>query len=195
MFNIILAPFQAIKEAGSKKSMSRTMKVLLVASLFAGLSALLVTKSFTGLSLLIALGIAVGMFVCVLVMSFFFKLSLHMLSKKGGYYEALTAVTYGCFVFACGALATSVLSLLIDINVVLNVIVALVSVVIMLAAIILAKTIKLRAAMDFFSADLLTVIVAFVIVYVSVLFAFYFLVRNSCLGLLDLLTHPCSVQI
>ncbi|MBU0727607.1 hypothetical protein KKA95_02885 [Patescibacteria group bacterium] len=171
MLNIILDTHKAISAAKTKKNMGKTMLVLLVASVLAGLAATLVAKDAA--FLLPALGVVAFFFISTLVMAFFVKLALVLLTKKGGYYEALTAMSYGFFAMAVGGFIASLLNLLSGYNVVLTVIVSVLAGLVMFAAVVLGKVIKVRTAMDLFGTDLITVVFSCIIVYIGMFFALY----------------------
>lgn len=184
MFTIIIDSHKAINAAKIKKSVKKSMSILLYASLIIGVSSLIFAKStaFTMPILKLALGIVSGTFILTLFMAYLVGISLNILTKKGGFYESLTALSYSLFILSGGVFIVSLLNLLSGINTVLTIIILIISGLVLLVSLIKAKAIKLRTAMDLFGTDLITIIMGFVIVYIALFFILYIIGIQTMLG-------------
>lgn len=174
MFDILFSPLKAIASAKSERSIGKTMLVLLVASLLAAIDFFLITKKFSGIYFLIALGILLGTFLGILFLAVLLQLTIYVISQRGGYFEALTTLSYGCFIMASGYLVSSILGLVPYIGIVL-------SGIIILFATILSITVMLRAAIELFQIDLLTAIIALIIINTAIFLAIYFVLLRTLL--------------
>src|SRR3989344_7486788 len=150
MFKILFAPHEAIAEAKTEKSYGKTIGLLLLTSLLLSISVALSTGSFSM--------IAIGTAIAVLFISFFFtlfeafllKISLKILSNQGGYFEALTAMTYGQFIMSIGVLAFYLIGLLSFGNIILTAITSAIGGLVLVIMIITAYSVMLRAAAELF---------------------------------------------
>jgi len=171
MFDILFNPTKSIDKA-KKGNIGKTFLILLVASLFVALSVLF-TSGFSLWSVIIAAVSLVSVFAITMFLAVLLQFTMHILSKKGGYYEALTTLTYGFFVLSCGVFLSSVITLIPKTTAVLAIIVTSISGIAMLFAFICANAVVLRAALVLFKTDLLTVVVALTIIYFGTLLVLY----------------------
>ena len=102
MLNILFAPLRAIASVKAERNIGKTVLILFIASLLASLNIFVTEKGFS--NIILALGVFIGMFLFALLTAFLLQIAFHVLSQRGGYFEALTTVTYGLFITSCGYL-------------------------------------------------------------------------------------------
>lgn len=178
MFDVLTSPLDAIQRAKKNKSMKDTLLLLLVASVFLAIAVLLQNASFNASAfqaagLTLVLGFAGTAFMALLL-----QLSLHILTTKGGYFEALTTLTYGMFITSCGMLAASVVGLLSMAGQTFAMVGAFLGGLVLLFALIMSYSVSLKAGMELFNTDILTVVIAILIVHLSVLVSMYTIIAQ-----------------
>jgi len=179
MLNILFAPLDAIALAKEKRNIGKTFLILFVASILASLNVFVTTKGFSDITS--ALGVFAGTFLFTLLIALLLKLALHVLSQSGGYFEALTTVTYGFFIISCGYLVSSLISLIPSTDMYLKIIVSASSGLVLLFTLVMSNVVVLRTAMELFETDLFTVIIAMIVIYIAVFWAIYLVFLNSLL--------------
>ena len=179
MLDILFSPLEAIASAKTERSMGKTILVLFVASLLASLNVFIMTKKFSGTNFALGFGILIGVFLLTIVMAFLLQLSLHILSQRGGYYEALTTLSYGFFIMSCGYLISSIVGLIPSTGIFLTIIVSILSGVVLLLTFIMSNAVMLRTAVELFKTDLFTVIVALMIVYTATFLTIYLMIIKT----------------
>ena len=177
MLNILFSPLKAIALAKSKRNIGNTILILFVASVLASLNGFVTAKSFSNITL--ALAVFVGTFLFALLVALLLKMALYVLSQRGGYFEALTAVTYGIFITSCGYLVSSLIGLIPSNAILLTVIGSVLSGLVLLFTLIMSNVVVLRTAMELFEIDLFTVLVALIIVYLTIFSTLYFVLLKT----------------
>lgn len=200
MFDIIYSPLEAINSAKKKKSIGKTLLILFITSLLASLNVFITTKKFSVTNFFIAIGIIIGVIFVTLFMALLLLLTLNILSqKRGTYFDALTTLTYGFFIWACGYLIYSFINLIPSSGLFSTLIKNTLSSSILLITFILAVTVKLRTAMELFQAPLFTVIISLFIIYTAIFLTIYLIIIKIIftnifvgkgLGTLGMLTDP-----
>ena len=201
MFDILYYPLKAIASAKKEKSIGKTILILFITSLLASLNVFIITKKFSGTNFIVAFGIIVGVILLALFMALLLLLTLNILSQKQStYFDALTTLTYGFFIWACGYTISSLINLIPHSSLLSTLIIKILIGLILLITFILAVTVKLRAAMEFFQANLFTVILALMIIYTAIFLTIYLMIikilfanifgMSKGLGALGMLTDP-----
>lgn len=179
MLDILFSPLDAIASAKTERNTGKTVLVLFVASLLASLNIFITTKKFSGTNLALAFGILIGVFLLTLFIALLLQLALHILSQRGGYYEALTTLSYGFFIMSCGYLISSIIELIPSTGIFLRIIVSVLSGLVLLLAFIMSNAVMLRTAVELFQTDLFTVIVALMIVYIATFLTIYLVIIKT----------------
>lgn len=175
MLDIIFSPLNAISSALHEKSMGKTILVLIVTSLLAAINVFITTKEFTLDNLLTAIVIFIAVVIITIFASLLLQISLHILSQRGGYFEALTTLAYGFFILSFGYFIYSIVGLLPSSNSFFVIAELFLGGLILIFTFILANAVMLRAASALFQIDLFTVIIAFIIVYLAIIITVYML--------------------
>jgi len=179
MLNILFAPLEAIALAKEKRNIGKTILILFVSSILASLNVFITTKGFSDITF--ALGVFAGTFLFTMLIALLLQLALHVLSQSGGYFEALTTVTYGFFIISCGYLVSSLIGLIPSTDMYLKIIVSALSGLVLLLTLVMSNVVVLRTAMELFETDLFTVIIAMMVIYMAVFWAIYLVFLNSLL--------------
>jgi len=186
MYDILFSPLQAISAAKVERRIMKSMIVVLVASLLAGMGALIASQDFSARGALVFLIVVVGSFVGTVVLSVLFQLALRVLSGRGSFYEAITVIGYSFFITTAAFFVASTLKLIPFVGLWLGGI-------LMGVAVILSTVVMLRAGMELFSTDLLSVLIALFAVYVGIFMAIYFIAIGLILENLATLTGLARV--
>ena len=177
MLNILFAPLEAIALAKEKRNIGKTFLILFVASILASLNVFITTRGFSDITS--ALWVFLGTFLFTILIAFLLQLALHVLSQSGGYFEALTTVSYGFFIISCGYLISSLINLIPSTNTYLKIAVSALSGLVLLLAFLMSQVVILRTAMELFETDLFTVAIAIIIIYMAIFWAIYLVFLNS----------------
>ena len=177
MLNILFSPLGAIASAKKERNIGKTILILFVASILASLNIFITTKSFSGINF--ALGVLIGTFLLTLLIALLLQLSLYVLSQRGGYFEALTTLTYGFFIISCGYLVSSLIGLIPSTNMYLTIIGSALSGLVLLLTFVMSNAVMLRTAMELFDSGLFTVIIALIVIYIAVFWTIYLVVLNT----------------
>ncbi len=180
MFDLIYSPLKAIARAKRERSYRRTLLVLLAASVFSGVIPI-VSKSLFMLSpWKFALALGAGLLVTHVLLAIFLQLVLHILTQRGGFYEALTTSSYGFFILSASFLVNTLLAYLKPyIGAVPT---SIITTAVFLFSFILAYAVTLRTAVELFQADLFTIIIALLIVYMAVAITVYIFAIKMLMG-------------
>lgn len=179
MIDILFNPLEAITSAKTERNTGKTILVLFVASLLASLNIFITTKKFSGTNFALAFGMLIGVFLLTLFVALLLQLSLHILSQRGGYFEALTTLSYGFFIMSCGYLISSIIGLIPSTGIFLTIIVSVLSGLVLLLTFIMSNAVMLRTAVELFQTDLFTVIVALIIVYIATFLTIYLVIIKT----------------
>ena len=180
VFEIMLKPAAAIAAAKKEKNLGKTFVMLLVASIVAAVSMLFIMR-FSTESVLVAILTLVGAFVGSIVFAFLVKKFMWIMAKKATFFDALTMITFGLFIMSWAYLIGGIIGLIPYIGYWL-------SGLILLFAFVLANAVMLKAGMDYFECDLLTIIIALAVVYIGVFSAVYFAVFQVAMASFGALT-------
>lgn len=193
MIDILFNPLQAIASAKTERNTGKTILVLFIASLLASLNTYIKAEKISGPHVAVAFGILIGLFLLTLFVALLLQLSLHILSQKGGYFEALTTLSYGFFIMSCGYLISSIIGLIPSTGVFLTIVVIVLSGLVLLLTFIMSNVVMLRTAVELFQTDLFTVIVAFIVVYIATVLAMYLIILKSVFAMMSGTTGPMGV--
>ena len=182
MLDILFNPLKAIALAKTERSTGKTILVLFVASLLASLNIFIITKKISGTNFAFAFGILIGVFLLTLFLALLLQLSLHILSQRGGYFEALTTLSYGVFIMSCGYLISSIIELIPSTGIFLTIIVSILSGLVLLLTFLMSNAVMLRTAVELFQTNLFTVIVALIIVYLAIFLTIYLVIIKTLLA-------------
>ncbi|MBS3135690.1 hypothetical protein J4401_01905 [Candidatus Woesearchaeota archaeon] len=187
MFDILVSPLEAIASAKEEKNIGKTFFVLFIASLIGSLNIFVSRMAFDGTTLVIALAVLAGSFLLTLLIALLFQLSLYVLSQKGGYFEALTSLSYGSLIAVVGFLVYSIVGLIPSQGTILTIIVAVLTSLVAVFTLVLSNAVALRAAVELFQTDFFTVVIALVIVYIALVVAAYLAVIKILVLLVPLM--------
>src|SRR3989338_2175841 len=187
MFDILVSPLEAIASAKEEKNIGKTFFVLFIASLIGSLNIFVSRMPFDGTTLVIALAVLAGSFLLTLLIALLFQLSLYVLSQKGGYFEALTSLSYGSLIAVVGFLVYSIVGLIPSQGTILTIIVAVLTSLVAVFTLVLSNAVALRAAVELFQTDFFTVVIALVIVYIALVVAAYLAVIKILVLLVPLM--------
>lgn len=187
MFDILVSPLEAIASAKEEKNIGKTFFVLFIASFIGSFNIFVSKMSFDGTTLVIALAVLAGSFLLTLLIALLFQLSLYVLSQKGGYFEALTSLSYGSLIAVVGFLVYSIVGLIPSQGTILTIIVAVLTSLVAVFTLVLSNAVALRAAVELFQTDFFTVVIALVIVYIALVVAAYLAVIKILVLLVPLM--------
>ena len=187
MFDILVSPLEAIASAKEEKNIGKTFFVLFIASLIGSLNIFVSRMAFDGTTLVIALAVLAGSFLLTLLIALLFQLSLYVLSQKGGYFEALTSLSYGSLIAVVGFLVYSIVGLIPSQGTILTIIVAVLTSLVAVFTLVLSNAVALRAAVELFQTGFFTVVIALVIVYIALVVAAYLAVIKILVLLVPLM--------
>ncbi len=199
MINILFSPLKAIASAKKEKNIKKSFLVLLISSFFISINILTTTKKFSLSSFSTAVTVFFSSLVSVLMLAMFvallLQLSLRILSGKGGYFHALTTLSYGLFIISCGSLIVSLISLA-PMHGLFATFFNLLTALILLFTFIISNAVILKAATELFQTELFVVVVALLIVYTAAfLTAYLVIVKILFAGLFDIVTGPAGKAI
>ena len=178
MLDIVLKPLRGIARVKKERSFLKTFLVLLVSSFLVGGGVYFSSIFMIAGNWQLAAGIGLGSFIMVLLLAFLLKIALHVLAQRGGYYEALTSITYGNFVFAVGIFVYTLLNLIPAPGILRGVLFVVGAFVIMLSS-ITSVAVTLRMTVELFQLDLFTAVIGFFIVYSAMFMAIYFILLGT----------------
>ncbi len=174
MLDIILNPLGVIQRLKKGKDSAGSWKVLLVVAVLSFVG-VLISGVAKGLDFLNAVlggaGIAILVFLGVMLSSFLVNFVLALLTGKSNYYSALTAAAYGGFIGVVGNLTVVLIDLIPSSDLLTTGILGLFMGIVMLFTVILAASVQIRLLKEFYECDILTVIVAWLIVVLSLFLA------------------------
>jgi hypothetical protein len=159
---ILMKPFDALADAKKHKLLGKTVEVMLLAVILAGLSIFFFYLELgTSYSLYSAILGAIVLFVGVLVASFVLQLVFNIFTKKNDFFLAFTPLAYSWLIVATGMLAASIL---VKIPTFIG---PMLAYLVGLPAFAVGLAVYLRGLMLTYDTDLITVIVALAITMVS----------------------------
>ncbi|NOZ80052.1 MAG: hypothetical protein GXP63_00120 [DPANN group archaeon] len=168
MFDAIFFPLDAIARAKAERSMTKTLLLLLGASLLTALSAFLMTQHWE-----MAVTVFVGVFLLNLFIAFLIKIALHVLIQRGGFYESLTALSLGYYISSFGFLVVVLIGMIPGDELSMTLVKGVLSGIALLSLLLLSAMTLFRATMEFFQVDLLTVVVTFTTLYLLLFISLY----------------------
>jgi hypothetical protein len=182
MLDVLKNPVKAILDAKKKKDMKKTALVLIESAIFFAIASGVIVAS-TGLYDALLVSSVVSMFVIVLVagllVGFVFYAAAITLGGKGGYFEGLTAISYGLLPISVGVLVSAVL-MVIPYTSGLQLIV-------LAFAFVLGFSVVYRALKELYSTDMVTTLVVVSVSVLAIIMAIYASVGLSMLARVALL--------
>lgn len=174
MFDILYNPLDVISNAKQDKNIGKTFMMLAIAAIIIALLAYLtlaLNVSDFGIEAseektpasLISLIVFIIIFASTIIMAFLYQIVLNILTEKGSFFDALTPVVYGLFIFGCGAILIYAVSYIPHIWTAL-----VLGGIILILTIMLSISVCLKAFMELFETNLLTIIVSFLIVFIAI---------------------------
>lgn len=181
MFKVLYAPAKAVEDATKHKKMSKTILSLVIGSVFFALSTMisLLTLRADGTTILITtISMAVGSFLLILLQGWLLQIVMNIFTKHVKFYDTLTGVSFGMLIIGTGTLLSGIFGLIPMIGIFLSAIV-------MIFAFLITYPVMIKSVMNLTKTDMLTTIVALIIVTLAIFFAAY-----SIAGQLMLATTP-----
>jgi hypothetical protein len=166
MIDLFFSPLKAITHAKQSKNFAYTFLLLLLASVASFLSTLVITKSLAVKVVLFALLSLVSSLLGTLVVALFFWIAMRLLTEKGGYYDALTLVTYPLFVGSVGFLVASLLGLIPYAGPVLMGL-------LLVFVFVLSQALLFKLGMELYDIDAVTMMIGLTMVYMAILLGVY----------------------
>ena len=161
---IILNPLTAISKAKKEKSLNKTLSIMLFSwfviavGFFLSFSSMMLVRFVSSIAIFL-FGILFSLF-----LSYIVNIVMNILGGKGKYYDSLTATTYSSLPISFGFIFMAILY---AINAMLGIFIGFILIVFTTA---LSLSIYFRTIKEFYSTDMVTTLVGFlIIVYVFVI--------------------------
>ena len=182
MLSILFSPLKAIAKAKASHNLGRAFLIVIIASLLAGLTVYMSKNMIYGRNLKVALYVALILLVLELVLALFFQLALHILSQRGGYYEALTSLGHYFLVITFAFFISGLLGFVPKINNTVTIIVSVLSGFVILWGLVMGNALMMRTAMELFHTDLFTVLIGMFVVYFGITISIYIIMIKVFVG-------------
>lgn len=167
MLKVFYAPLETIENLKAESNLPKTFLFLVISCVLAAINTFIISKSFE-LDTLKGAGIVlVASFVLVLIGAALFQFCMHLFTEHGGFYEALTTYTISTFIIVCGITLKSLVGLIPTESNIVSAAVSIITIVISLITYIMGFSVMIKAAMVLFDADIITVVVAVLVVYIT----------------------------
>jgi hypothetical protein len=177
-FDVLKNPVKAIENAKKKRTMGKTVGLMIVTAIVFGISVLILLAKTLAFTTVIGVGAFIGVFLLTLVFTLLFGLIIQIaavtLGGKGEYYEGLTSITYALWPISIGFLIAVIIALIPYASVISGIILA---VLFALGISTLYRSIK-----ELFKIDMIT---SFVVVSIVILALFVGIYTIFGLGALD----------
>lgn len=164
MKQIVKEPLRAISEAKKHKDMKKTLLALGYGGLMLAVGSLFWAKTLLKEDIAGALSLLLVFWLGFALLGFLVHFAMKVMKGKSDYYSGLTPLAFMALITGFGVLVASVLNLIPYFGVILMTLV-------LLATFVLANTVFLKAMLEFYETDLLTVLVVMLIIYLAIVMA------------------------
>lgn len=167
MFDVIFTPIKAIERQKKSKSTGMAWGAAVVASLIAGLVVILamIPAGINETTWMLAIGTIIAVFVAIVFGSLLYCTGIHVLTKKGKYQNAITALANCSLIGTIGMLIATLVGMIPVIGIYLILLV-------LLMVIVLSHTVLVKTLMELDGVDLLPVLAVHILIVVMVFLLF-----------------------
>lgn len=165
MFKVLTNPQKTIEHAKKNKNIQKTVWTIIVAAAIltiASLIGIVVTSTANATTYIrTILTILILSIIAQFFIAWLNKIALKTITKKGNYYDSLTAFALGFMIMAIASLINVILGLIPIAGILIGTIV-------MIIALILSMSVTLRTLIELTGADTLHIIIALATVYFAI---------------------------
>ena len=169
MFKVLYNPAKAVEEFKKNRKIGKTIKTLIMAAILFAISTminLLILGANTNTIIWATTGVFLGSAALIALEGWFLQIIMNIFSKKVKYYDTLTGLVNGFLIIGAGSLIAGLLGLIPMIG-------AILSSIILLFVIIIAYPVIIKTTMELTGTNMLTTIVALLILTIAIFFAAY----------------------
>lgn len=194
MLDILFSPLEAIARAKKEKNVIKTFVALFVASVSSSIFSLNLAKYFGHKYAIMGVTFG-GALLLTIIIAFLLELCMNILTPGGGYYEAITSLSYSFFIMSTGLLISFLIGWIPKHNKYIALFTMIISISVLLVTCTLSSAVLLRAVTALFQTNLLTAIIALSIVYSAVFLALYLFALKNILASYGMLSLTPSIRI
>jgi len=177
-FDVLKNPVKAIEAAKKKKSMNKTVGLMIATAIVFGISVVIMLAKTLALTAVVGAGAFVGVLLLTLVFALLFGLIIQVtavtLGGKGGYFEGLTSITYALWPISIGFLIAVIIAWIPFASVISGIIFA--------VLFAMGVSILYRSVKELFKTDMITTYVAVTVVILAIFAGFWTMFGLGTIG-------------
>jgi len=177
-FDLFKNPVKAIDNAKKKKTMGKTIGIMIASAIVFGLSVVILLANMGIMTSIVGIGAFIGVLLLTIVFALLFGLIIQIaavtLGGKGTYYEGLTAITYALWPISVGFIIAVIVAMIPYATVI--------SAIIFAVLFAMGLSILYRAIKELFKTDMITAFVAVSIVILALFVGVYMTLGFGAIG-------------
>jgi hypothetical protein len=183
MIQDIINPIKLIDKAKKTKNTQKQIITLIITSLIMSIAtAIIMSKTVMATDILtISLTMLISFFAYSIISAYIYSFIIKLMTKKGTFYDSLTAITTSSIPLSAGLILTSIVLLLPNIGYLLGLIT-------LFATIIISMAIFIRAITTLTNATITDIVVATIIMSVGLIIAMQLILS------IQMITNPLTID-